>query len=146
MGQHFTNVRTLLLTGKASDTYAAHFAHHHKPNSRPTIAQIKSMVEISVVWKGNPITCMKGFGKHCCSLCMKERIEILKLARGNPGALINGCSEIYGACRHRMRFHKYSTMNTSTDDGVNPERVGRAPVIQTARTVSNTTELRLVDV
>ena len=125
---------------------AARFASHYHPNSRPSIAQIKSMVEISVVWQGNPITCIKGFGKHCCSLCMRERIEILKLARANPGALINGCSEIYGACRHRTRFHKYSIMNTSTDDGVNPGRVRRAPVIQMARTVSSTTELRLVDV
>ena len=77
---------------------------------------------------------------------MKERIEILKLAQGNPGALIDGCSKIYGACQHRTRFHKYTTMDTSTDDGVNPERVGPAPVNQTARTVSTTTELRLVDV
>jgi len=31
--------------------------------------------------------------------------------------------EIYGSCRHKTRFHRY-TMNaiTSTDDGDNPER------------------------
>ena len=62
MGQHFSDVRALINTKKVSDTNAARFASHYQPNSRPSIAQIKSMVEMSVIWQGSPITCMKGLG------------------------------------------------------------------------------------
>ena len=57
---------------------------------------------------------------------MKERLEILKFSdkNKNQNKLINTCGEIYGACRHKTRFHRYTMNNTtSTDDGVNPERV-----------------------
>ena len=73
---------------------------------------------------------------------MKERIDILQLVLGNQGALINGCFHIYGAYQHRTRFHKDSTVNANTDDGVNPERDGPSPVIQMAVTVTNMTELQ----
>jgi len=44
----------------------------------------------------------------------------------NPNKLINSNSELFGGCRHKTRFHRY-TMNgdiqSSTDDGLVPERV-----------------------
>ena len=44
--------------------------------------------------------------------------------------LINSCYEIFGACRHKTRFHRFlkekqSVKSTSTDEGVKPERVDR---------------------
>jgi hypothetical protein len=30
--------------------------------------------------------------------------------------LINSCSEIYGACRHKARFHRYNSSTISTDE------------------------------
>ena len=55
---------------------------------------------------------------------MKERILILTLNREQPGNIINSNKEIYGACKHQARFHRYTTGTTSsTDDGINPERV-----------------------
>ena len=52
----------------------------------------------------------------------------------NPGALINSCSEIYGACRHRAGFHRYCQV-CSTDDGEYPERVAPARASLTATRV-----------
>ena len=38
--------------------------------------------------------------------------------------MINSASELYGACRHRPSFHRYSiTQHTSTDEGhTSPEK------------------------
>ena len=55
-------------------------------------------------------------------------MEILKASREDKENLINSCHEIYGACRHKAKFHRFIkngnvTNNTNTDDGGKPERV-----------------------
>jgi hypothetical protein len=40
-------------------------------------------------------------------MCNRERMEIVKLSRSIPNQLINSCSKIHGACRHKPRFHRY---------------------------------------
>ena len=40
---------------------------------------------------------------------MKERLEIMKAIKHEPGRLINSKNELYGACRHKPRFHRYTT-------------------------------------
>ena len=80
-------------------------------------------MDFEIIWQGNPITCMKSFGKLSCLLCMRERMEILTRAKKNPDKQINSCGEIYGACRHNPKFHRYTMNNqASTDDGFIPER------------------------
>ena len=71
---------------------------------------------------------MKSFGQLNCNLCMKERTTILKVAKEEKllgrSILINSKSEIYGACRHKTKFHRYHVNEvTSADEGNNPERV-----------------------
>ena len=86
------------------------------------------MMRMSILWYGNPISCNKSFGKWNCRLCMKERIIILEEMRKGKAAgkrhLINSASELYGACRHKPSFHRYSiTQPTSTDEGhTSPEK------------------------
>ena len=129
MTQHFGEVRDLIKLGKSSDTFAYHFAQHIDPNLNSTIniPKIRGMVKMDVLWQGDPISCMKSFGTHSCTLCMQERIEILKQDRKDPNSLINSNTEIYGACRHKTRFHRYLMDNSnhtySTDDGQIPEKV-----------------------
>ena len=72
------------------------------------------------------IFCTKSSGKSNYSLCMKERLEILKLPRNDPVIIINNSSEFYGVCRHKPRFHMYLTNCTphSTDkERTSSERV-----------------------
>ena len=57
---------------------------------------------------------------------MKERIEIYKAKKRQPQRLINSCNELYGACRHRPVFHRYTNYNNkkSADEGHRgPKRV-----------------------
>ncbi|CAB9506324.1 unknown protein [Seminavis robusta] len=61
-------------------------------------------IEISILWQGNPISTVKTFGTRHCSLCNRERLEILKRSRESPEKLINSCNEIYGACRINLDF------------------------------------------
>ena len=109
MQQHQSEVRSLQRTGRRYDSYARHFAtqlQNFHPIS-PTLIRNSSI--ISIIWKANPITAVKTFGTPHCLLCNRERLEILKMSRYKPNLLINSCNEIYGACRHKAKFHRYTT-------------------------------------
>jgi hypothetical protein len=59
---------------------------------------------------------------------MRERIEILRTIRQEEWKITNHCNEIYGACRHKTRFHRFlkehtNVKNTGTDEGNKPEKV-----------------------
>ena len=49
----------------------------------------------------------RGFGKATCKLCMKERLSILRNLRTKQDSIINSRTELYGACRHKTKFHRY---------------------------------------
>ena len=76
-----------------------------------------------ILWRGNPISMVKTFGTRNCALCNRERLEILKRSRKDPNSTINSCNEIYGACRHKPKFHWYIKQNTSTDESNKDERI-----------------------
>jgi hypothetical protein len=98
------------ITGKASDSFVKHFAIHQKQRTtKLNVREAPTKVKVSILWQGNPISCNKSFGKMNCFLCMKERILILKHLRENPDIIINSNSEIYRACRHKLKFHRYAT-------------------------------------
>jgi hypothetical protein len=59
---------------------------------------------------------------------MHGTIEILLMIHQEEWKIINHCNEIYGACQHKMRFHRFlkeraNVKNTSTDEGNKPEKV-----------------------
>ena len=80
-------------------------------------------MKVSILWQGKPISNMKTFGKLNCTLCMRERMELLKAKnldkmRKNK-YLINSSTEVYGACRHKPKFHRFAISKTSsTDEGL----------------------------
>jgi hypothetical protein len=122
MGQHLNDVKKLVTKGTKSDSFATN------PNPNPTSDEIRKMMKVKIIWQGNAISCMKSFGKLNCSLCMRERIEILRTICQEEWKIINHCNEIYGACQHKTRFHRFlkehtNVKTTSTDDGVKPEKV-----------------------
>ena len=50
----------------------------------------------------------------------EEKKEELK---SKMNLLINSSNEIYGACRHKPKFHRFFKLNNlSADEGVNPEK------------------------
>jgi hypothetical protein len=128
MGQHLNDVKKLVTKGTKSDSFASHFAHHCKKEVKSTSDELRKMMKVKIVWQGNAISCMKLFGKLNCSLCMQERIKILRTIRQEEWKIINKKNEIYGACRHKTRFHRFikehtNVKNTGTDDGDKPDKV-----------------------
>ena len=125
MTQHFAETRNLVSAGKTSDSFAKHFASvcldENKGKKKVSNKDVRELVEMSILWYGNPISCHKSFGKLSCRLCMKERILILeemrKCKESGKKYLINSASELYGSCRHRPSFHRYS-VTASTDEGL----------------------------
>jgi len=122
--QHLNQVKNLVEKGKRTTSFADHFASHFKHTNQVTVGEIREILTVEIVWKGNPIGCMKTLGKKTCALCMRERIAIIDSFRWDRKKLINSNSEIYGACRHKTRFHRLERNNIpSTDDGQDsPER------------------------
>ena len=127
INQHLGDVCSLVNQGKTSDSFTKHFAQHHTVarETKLKIGEARKLVEVSIEWQGNPISCNKSFGKLNCTLCMKERLIILEHSRKNPTTIINTSSEFYGACRHKPRFHRYpkKLYNPSTDDERSSEKV-----------------------
>ena len=137
MTGHFADTRRLINDGTISDTFAKHFASHFKMNENKekkkkndlvSIGQIRKLAKVSILWQGKPISNMKTFGKLNCSLCMRERLSIIKALKRDKNLktkdVINSNNEIYGACRHKPKFHRYARLQTaSTDEGLkSPER------------------------
>ena len=59
-----------------------------------------------------------------------RRIRELEEKQLEESYLIDSCYRIFGACRHRTRFHrlfqeKQSVKSTSTDEGIKPKRVDK---------------------
>ena len=132
MTGHYAETRNLVNKGGASDSFAKHFATHFDKcdgiNKRPKETQINAnhvrrLGKIDILWQGKAISCMKTFGKLNCSLCMNERLQILKAQKSEKSTktkkLINSSSELCGACRHKSKFHRYRFCDSpSTDEGL----------------------------
>ena len=143
MQQHFGEVGKLVKLGEKSDSYAKHFATQLSPENVSSETQ-RNGITCSIIWQGNPLSVVKTFATRNCTLCAKERTAILKQSRTNPQLLINSNNEIYGACRHRPKFHRYVKQTTpSTDESINDERVNPT---QEVTTDTNRCQICLADV
>lgn len=124
--QHIRDTKDLVCKGKRSDSFAYYFSKLVPPDTPRKEVNQHVKLKIDILWKGNPLAVVKTFGTNCCKLCAKERLEILKLTRRYPDLAINKCSEIYGSCRHKPKFHRFNQeQNASTDESGKDERVGR---------------------
>ena len=134
-------MKNLVVLEKKSDSFAKHFATLIPKNTERKEMTKHVKVKVEILWKGNPLSCVKTFGTRGCKLCAKERIEILKLVRLEPKKAINKNNEIYGACRHKPRFHKFcrltETAHASTDESKMDERVNQPNSITSTSTTSS---------
>ena len=124
MQQHVQDVRRLVISDKSSDSFAAHFANLVPSNIKNKA--IKDLLEfkVEIIWKGNPMSCVKTFGTRMCKLCAKERMAIVKMCKLSPTKIINKCNEVYGACRHKPRFHRFEQHSTAGTDESKKGRKG----------------------
>jgi hypothetical protein len=123
MQQHFNDVKKLHQLGLKSDSYARHFATQLSNFENITPELQRNSIKCEILWQGNPINVVKTFGTPNCALCNRERLEILKQSKKDSKSLINSCNEIYGACRHNPKFHRYESRTPSTDESTKDERV-----------------------
>ena len=115
-----------------TDSYARHFAAlflERFPEKDEISSEFqRPYIESSKLWQGNPISAAKTFATRTCTLCNMERIHIFKQSMTDSTILINSNNEIYGACRHNPKFHRYVSKATSTDESPEDERVMPAKV------------------
>jgi hypothetical protein len=57
----------------------------------------RDLIKCDILWKGNPISVVKAFGKLTCDLCNREGMEIIKLSRSSP-ILSSTPAQRYMAC------------------------------------------------
>jgi hypothetical protein len=128
--QHVRDVKNLVSENKKSDSFAQHFARLIPEKTEREKMQEFIKLKVDILWSGNAMSCVKTFGTKSCKLCSKERMAILNLSRKHPDVAINKCSEVYGACRHIPRFHRFEKVqvtSTSTDESNKDERVYSRP-------------------
>ena len=93
-----------------SKAFARHFAVHclSLRSSRETKKFLRENTTIEILWRGNPISCLKNVGTTRCILFMKERRAILTAWRGDKPNLLNAKNEIFGACLCKSRFCQFT--------------------------------------
>ena len=104
-------------TGKRS-TSAAKFFAAALMNFRPgtvSATLVRSQIEYSILWQGNPLATVQTFGTPHCKLCSKERLETYKRARHKRDTLINERTNLFEACLHKPSFHRYK-VDECTDE------------------------------
>ena len=57
------DVKKLVTKGVHSDLFAVHFARHCTPKVKLSSKELRAMMKYQIIWQGNPISCMKTFGK-----------------------------------------------------------------------------------
>ena len=129
LGSQMQDTKNLFINDKKSDSFANHFAALVPENTPKKEVKNFVKVKVKILWKGDPLSCVKTFGTRACKLCNKERMEILKITRLNPSKAINKNTEVHGACRHKPRFHRFTYCQnaTSTDESDMDERVTTVP-------------------
>ena len=95
-----------IANNKNPDSFADHFAKHFTEKSSPQ--ECREIMSFDILSTVNPIGSIIPWGKLSCTLCMKERIEIIDNSRRRYSRIINAYSEVYGACRHIARFHRFT--------------------------------------
>ena len=72
MEGHINDVKQKVTWNKNSDSFAEHFASHFANCRDLNPQRIRKCLDMSIIWQGNPISCMKSFGRLDCTLCMQE--------------------------------------------------------------------------
>ena len=115
-GQHCQNARELFHSGKHSTCLARHIVNQWDQETCFTPTQVRSSMELGILWSGKMIGCMKSFGRLGCRLCAEEKLAILRAHRDPSVELMNSITDIYEPCRHRARFHKLEYCRPCADD------------------------------
>lgn len=91
MNAHFNDVQQLVKNGKFSDSFARHFAQHFSKKPSPRQQPIGENL-----WATRMHSLHGGETEHF-------RFHEKKVCQSNES-----CSEIYGACHHKTRFHRFA--------------------------------------
>ena len=60
--------------------FATYFARQVKDHdSEITVKDVRDFTTLEIAWQGNILTCIKSFGKLSCMMCIKERVDIMKV-------------------------------------------------------------------
>ena len=73
MQQHVQDVKRLVVSEKSSDSFATHFANLVPPKTEKKAINGFVKFKVELLWKGDPLACVKTFGTKRCKLCAKER-------------------------------------------------------------------------
>ena len=101
------------MNDKNSDSFATHFAKHL--TQKPSPEQCREIMYFNELSTVNHIGSMKTCSKLSCTLCKKERIEIIDNPQCRYSWLIHAWSEVYRACRHIPIFHRFTQHCWSSD-------------------------------
>ena len=113
MDGHFSDLQRILKNGQKPDSFSDHFVQHFNTTTKRT--GISKYMTFKLVKQLNLIGTMKKITKPNFNLCMQERLTTLKNLRDKRVTIMKKNSDIYGACRHKMTFHRFFLI---TDDPI----------------------------
>ena len=94
-----------------SDTFAQHFADHlkttYEEGTEFRAPMVRRLINVGILYKGNPISLTKTFGTRGCRLCMEERCQLLKARRNGEPPLMNSSIHLMRGCHHKPKLHRF---------------------------------------
>jgi hypothetical protein len=79
MRGHFQDVKQIVEKNVYSDSYAKKkWGTSSKRSQHPTTGMQRDLISCSILWKGDPLTVVKAFGRNSCKLCNGEIMAIVK--------------------------------------------------------------------
>ena len=114
MEGHINDVKKIIDGKDFSDTFANHFTTEYikKYGVEYNINNLKKMMMYKILWSGNLLSIVRGYGTMNCVLCAEEKINILFNKARRNNLILNKSNDIYCPCRHKGTFHRY----ISTDE------------------------------
>jgi hypothetical protein len=120
MQEHLNDTRLAFNKNVSSTSISAHLSALIPPDTCKPISapKVKELVpfDVEILWQGDPLTSVKTFGSNNCILCNAEKLQIMKGSNAGKNSIINQQNEIYGACRHHARFHRFKNKPPDTDE------------------------------
>ena len=111
------------LQEEAADCWTRYTTKENIPMRCPTNTELLKLINISILWYGNPLAIAETFGTNYCVLCSKERHYVAQAQLHNKVNLLNERKDTQIRCPHKSRVHRLRTDKNGADESYKDEKV-----------------------
>lgn len=107
MEGYMNDIKKILDSKDFSNIFVTYFAtvYTRLYGNEFNINNLKKMLAYKILWSGNPLSIVRGYGLIDCRICAEEKLNILFSGARRRNLIINKSNDIYCPCRYKGTFH-----------------------------------------